>query len=800
MRTMNRIIQNRVSHQRGRAALRYSQRLWQVAFIILAMLGASFLSACGGSGGGGGATTGGGGTDVAALQLPNRISLTQADTSERDAAQGHLRAASFGARLYTDSGTDYDNLEKRVWVEDVAEVLDLVNEILETVKDTGYDMMVNQGPYVALVNTPGDDEGGQQGGSQGGAAASASESLSEMTVNVTRASNTAPMYVYFWLDEPPYDVGENAQRIKGRFEVREGVSAAFPMGDITAYIVGKDINEAGQEIGSDYRMKIGMEVGSNAEGEAVVEFVENHSRTDQGYEISEAAEMRVVADEDFNVGKARVYERSPDWDNFHTWGATPQYDEANLRVAFNENFIVADDDDDLYVFDKNAYTSNVYRYKLFDMDGNAVTLNSGFPIRFKESGKFGYVGYYGLWSHDNSEVASGTRVIREDNGVEYEVKQVAGKLIKHEQKTITLAQLTNVELSTWECTEASCFDVVFSWNGSDFRTLGVRSEATDWQLDSNGAGELVTFENEWEGAWCQSLQSFLPLGTLESPNDNTLLYYHAETTVVPGSDEFNAIAGDALALKFWDWELAQWTDYSWDKETLLLYQGDTVQSAAEINNGDTSYGELRPMVAADVQATIANDPHLVWEQEVFYSWRTGAEEWNKLTILQDLEGDYVPFDAPLQLSYEHAKAYDLNYFDGEAADPNEGRIFNFDYDGFELHLPWVFDEASGEWGPVVNLRDSGDSDLVLDGGDGEEYVLKGWEEELRMAQVEADDPDYDDIVGLAALDTEAESFDVAAPTIAEDLDEQVATIFADSEFWEKPTGVDVEVIKGELVE
>ena len=40
------------------------------------------------------------------------------------------------------------------------------------------------------------------------------------------------------------------------------------------------------------------------------------------------------------------------------------------------------------------------------------------------------------------------------------------------------------------------------------------------------------------------------------------------------------------------------------------------------------------------------DTFEVWNQDVFYTWETGANSWNKLTMLLDDQGAAVVFDPP----------------------------------------------------------------------------------------------------------------------------------------------------------
>ncbi len=66
----------------------------------------------------------------------------------------------------------------------------------------------------------------------------------------------------------------------------------------------------------------------------------------------------------------------------------------------------------------------------------------------------------------------------------------------------------------------------------------------------------------------------------------------------------------------------------------------------------------------------------LWNQPVFYTWETGANPWNKLTMLLDGDGQAVAFDPPLQFSYQHSLENDAN------GDPTwAGKTFLLNYNG-----------------------------------------------------------------------------------------------------------------------
>ena len=158
---------------------------------------------------------------------------------------------------------------------------------------------------------------------------------------------------------------------------------------------------------------------------------------------------------------------------------------------------------------------------------------------------------------------------------------------------------------------------------------------------------------------------------------------------------------------------------------------------------------MMPLITTQLSA---DDSWQAWDQATYYSWQTGTDDWQMFsTVVNESTGEYASFDPPLMLSYTHETASDAN---GGTA--HDGKKFTFDYDGFELHIPWEYDPeagVSGEWKPMLNLKDG----TVLTDSDGNDYVLKGVDKAKIMSVV--DDP------SSVALDVDTT---IPAPTLTYD--------------------------------
>jgi hypothetical protein len=117
----------------------------------------------------------------------------------------------------------------------------------------------------------------------------------------------------------------------------------------------------------------------------------------------------------------------------------------------------------------------------------------------------------------------------------------------------------------------------------------------------------------------------------------------------------------------------------------------------------------------------------------------------------------------------NSTANDLN---GDAT--YDGKKFNIEYDGSELHIPWEFDATVDEWLPVISLKDRTTLDT--------DYVVKATEEALFMQ--EASDPSL--AISLT-IDTT-----IAPPTLAYDASKTTLV-------GALPTDAELKVIKGELL-
>jgi hypothetical protein len=729
-----------------------------MGLMVAVFMTLALFSAC--SGGGGSSSNDSGSVD--ALSMPDRITMTQIEDSGAGASSVSAAADPYlvGIAAYDDSGSDYSEQTKDTWVEDT-DALNLINDILGVVSDTAYDQFLNAGPYKALVRKVDDSVETQSGSSS---TSSTTESLMEITVDVSREDNTSPMIVKVWVDETADEPGAPAQRIRGYFEVDEGVSEAYPLGRMEAHFKANLLDDNGDEIAGDPVFTMALRVDADEDGNVTVESVDIGEISVGPMEERWDNQLNLITNADLSVGTAYFSEYE-----YWTDGVGTDEEDNEGYVAFNADFFKEKEGGDpVETFDKNNLFRKVYRYKLFDGEtGNAIELISGFPIK-TATDEYGYIGYYGLWVEHGVDVENGDTVTDLD-GNSYDVFKVAGKLRKHTKSSITLGELTEVEMSYYGCAAEDCTDYVIAWDGTQFLNLGERNTQTG-EIDYYDPPEAFAFPEEWSGAWCQSLNAYLNLGRYSSPDNDTVISYHAEETIDPSEAE-------NLSLYYWGPPMGTTQEVYWGGAvTEKTYSFDALNMVLK-DEVDQPILDIESETGATISPlTLGSLPEAdmwtAYDQDVYYSWTTGPNEWQQFTTIIDAEDNFMTFDPPLNFTYTHATANDLN---GDAT--YHGQKFSLEYDGYELRVPWNFNPEEEEWQPVINLKDG----TILT-HDGTQYVVKGTEIGVMM-QLAADPSAADSLI----LDDT-----IPAPTLAYDASKTnlVGAVPA----------AELEVIKGELVD
>ena len=330
---------------------------------------------------------------------------------------------------------------------------------------------------------------------------------------------------------------------------------------------------------------------------------------------------------------------------------------------------------------------------------------------------YGYIGYHGLWMPTEASVADNSTVYKLDfsgsadqTGTGYTVRSWGGKLTKNTKNTVTLDEIKGIPLEWMDPTDGMFPKRVY-WDGTNMKYDGKRNTST-WMWDDVTATTL-TIDNNTAGRgfrfYSQALggdgQIKLTYGNWPNdhedpvaPTGSTPVIFNTREPVFPGDSVPSTLAcyshcpnpatiatGDQDTAYFYFRGVDNVSNpnpyiYTFDNTTsgmVLQYDNGTktpvlLSSAnSELSNGvhsgilfdnatfdnDTS---ARQAAIATLQCYPQYDTNALchWlDREAFstfYTWSTGPDEWNKLTVLVDSDNSSVKFDPPMVVKYTHS--------------------------------------------------------------------------------------------------------------------------------------------------
>lgn len=548
------------------------------------------------------------------------------------------------------------------------------------------DALVNKGNYLALVDRNKCDPESRSSSSNSGADSSSTSAPSYMTatVNSSRASNDEPMRVKTWIDEKERDFSAT---IFVNISASEAPSTSNPYGVFRLDYCGK---------GGDGPCMMNGYLDGSAEGISYFEIEGGggHSST-KALRLTNSGADSGAGSLSYQESEGAVnYRFAYNADYFRrSDGAS---DQCFSRDASDE-----------------ATEMSVWRYGLYDAStGARVERHSGFPIEFTVGGTTyrGHMGYWGLWvPADAPTLANGATVQQvtyeaghEPVRTDYTLAKAEGRLMKYTKRTRTLAQIDKLPFQTWVWQMEGFFEGAqpnrqyeMHWNNAagEFRVTGE-------VVCDNGPCQSRTYEVEksvpasYFGAiggmrgWSHSLggELYIPIeaggapvdaahlnviyrqqdlvypadmpATLhclrECPTADTIGAYFAggsqaespfvphtfnswgpaEATVVYTTSASDALLKDAggNAITFTDAEaLASRPRYQWGLRTGRLF---TSLDDARCSHDSTHFCDFQ-----------------IEQIDTYYQWETGPNQWNQFAALKNGSGQFVSFDAPLQVSY-----------------------------------------------------------------------------------------------------------------------------------------------------
>ncbi|MFQ5509490.1 MAG: hypothetical protein ACE5FN_09175 [Leptospirillia bacterium] len=425
------------------------------------------LSGCGG---------GGSSSSVSSLTVPEKMSVVTADTSGiSKPAFGNYKTNFAGlGKAFGDADTPYTTDLVDVFVFDPAmEPIDLVNEILCSVEQTRFGDMLNQGDYLALVDTAicGSGKAQEDGSSGQSAGGGKSTSYEKWVVNSSRASASAPQIIQFWIAENDGPSGETV--IAAEVTITEGISTEKPFGDFVLNFEFRDPNNSNAVTGSGTLKTVTAPSGKVA---YTMFMTEGTEQTPGAYALN-TSYMKMLASVEMtptgSEGLARTSMLMEGNQGGYQYTQSPNY-----SAVFNSTHMrrgaattLANLDADTFAsetcVDRANYNTEVWRYDLYHaadttyngtdvLGGDRVEVNSGFPFTYDNGSTdvYGHVGYWGMWIEDSSvTIPDGATITRknyaDNTTTDYTVLKAPGKLIRRTTKTLPLAKLSGITMDYW---------------------------------------------------------------------------------------------------------------------------------------------------------------------------------------------------------------------------------------------------------------------------------------------------------------------------------------------------------------
>jgi hypothetical protein len=665
------------------------------------------------------------------LQVADKVSVVDAKLSGSVAAVAPLKIGLFKVSAADlAAASDYKADKTQVWVsERSAEAFNEINNILCMISQSKLDVMLNQGAYVALVDQTQCDSSKSDASSAGQDSQNQSSSTTmpdymTFTVDATRADNSSPEFAKVWVHSKAKG-SDPEQIIMVNIIITEGKSDTNPYGLFNMTFLGLPASN-GIVTSQNPLFKGVMKAEKNAAGEVLLKFAEQNFG---GW--PNIRKITLNRQGDGSGGTGSVYDQHPEMMS----GSTTTV-ESQFNIAFNTNNFLRNDGTNTICLDRNQFEESAWRYGLYDTAGARVNRNSGFSVNTKAdgSGKYGFIGYWGLWIDNNVTLNSGDFLYKFDYSntgaapLQYTVMKAGGKLKKHTKKTMTLAEIKGIPLNYSVCDPNSgCANYQVVWDGTNQvfnKTAEMPQNCSNncqWQnitppvildLTTLQWGELNFYSQSLGGQvrvpLSNCLQTF-PTGTVpappttkcDAPGNTTNIIFFAEdivypTDTIPASftcyDNCPQVGadGEAYTSMMSSGPSNTPTTYTFDPITMLLNDSGSkpvlMTVATTTNQWGVNSGALFNPTAANLAALDCNwdrdnDPATnaqvcgwkAWSAlDVFYTWETGPGSWNQFSALKDATGTMLKFEPPLSVKYVHHKA-------GSSLD---GATFMLDYSGF----------------------------------------------------------------------------------------------------------------------
>ncbi len=664
-------------------------------------------------------------TQVAGLTAPEGVSVVEPDTSDVSTGSGNL--PNSGLQFPADSDYVTDAAAVRV-IDPSVEAVTTANGILCQIGMTRFWRFVNQPAYTAQVDTTlcGDEPEISESGA-------VTPRIHVFTMDVDRESNTAPQTASLWL---PLEEGGVPTQIYGEVEVTASPAPGDRFGAF-------QLTYAGVPDGGSVDSPTIFGVLASDEGDNGFRFVEGfgdiNTVTTMPGEQAALSQLVLTRDPATGQGAAKITQSFREFSG----GSDSGIMSTTWRVVFDAANVVRElDSNGTVALARGDYVNHVFRYNLYhntgDNLGQRVDLNAGMGVRLP-SGAYAWVGYHGAWApFGESFVNGGTVEAETDAGIEtFDVVQAPGRLKRISRESLPLTDLGTQRFEWWE--GADRFQVAYS--GVEWQRVA--------QWDSNNEvwnelGSATMIDVAAVGGFLNMYSQFL--GGVNFEDGDSEITYFLDTLVTGSDDVFTGVANlelfatvnaikseislaDANAGDIYLDPPVNITNahrYVFDPATMTMgldsgggvLVGVGLADGVMPDQGPNLWGmQSGPMVTGPQRASMTTI-YDVFDEDEFYFYETGHNTWNQFIGLTDASGEFLTFDPPIDMLYNHVTANDMNddsTYDGQQI------LLNYNGPGQLFGIPGSDVNLGGQndqWLPNFSLKDG----TVV--GPNDEYIVR----------------------------------------------------------------------------
>ncbi len=634
-------------------------------------------------------------------------------------------------------------------------------------------VMVNSGDYIALIDKNKCDSKSQSSASNSTSAASGATATPDyMTavVNSSRASNADPMIAKSWIS---FTEEGNPVEVFVQVSATRSPTDAPPYGQFRMDYIGK----------AGGATKFNGFIDANGADVSYFETGPNSSDNALAMRASSATA---------GSGTMMV----PDFSTNPATSSTFNFAYDSSETAFPAGVFRRSDGTNDVCFDRSVANAqkSVWRFGTYNAnDGARVDqANPGFPITVAYNGNsyYGYAGYWGInfQGLDLNSIADGIlagAVVadqRPGNSTTYRLAKNSGKLTKWTQHQQTLAAMDGIPFTfygdltgqTGNNTISGFGNWQMQWNNSS-STFSVTGKQTCGNkgcvLSSISPTATVTgvmLNGLPIAGWSDSFGGNInipPTGSAHTGTD--AVNYYSQSAVIPGdvnapsalyclsncptaaslvnfaTNNGNVTPFDSTTAQQWGWGSTSVT-YSFDATGLKETSAPMVISNANLLTGQFQGGIMTGrLFPAPLPTTGCPSGGAVCEPgnpATYYTWQTGANQWNQTTWLTRIgDSSVVSFDPPQNISYTVPTGAAYGSWSGKAIQLQFNGFGNLN--GIPGYCVSPIDNSQVDCGatgaryvPEFSLPD-GATMTLMDGGTSTPLIVKALDAELRLSKV-----------------------------------------------------------------